>query len=369
MLFNKLKLDSKLIRELDFGILITSILITLYGILNIYSATGVTDAKKQLVWLILGVVAIYFVLLMDYNIIQNYVAIFYWISVLLLIYTDFKGVTVNGATGWVKIGPLPKFQPAEIAKMAIILMIAKKLEDMEGKINEPKNFFIIFFYALLPVVFILKQPDMGMTMVCFFTVLGMVFIGGLNIKVIIGGLMGLATAIALVWNSSLMKPYWKIRLTSFLNPGADELGGGLQLLQSLIAIGSGGVLGTGLTHGTSYAAQFVPEKQTDFIFAVLGEHWGLIGGVLLVVLYGIFLYRTINVGKTSKDIFGKMVCAGIVSSWLFSILQNIGMTIGIMPITGITLPLMSYGGTSAIINFLSIGLLLNIGMRRKKINF
>ena len=367
-MFNNFKLDSKLIRELDFGILIASIMIMLYGILIIYTATGLRDAEKQFVWLILGLIAIYFILLVDYKIIENYVPIIYWISVLLLVYTEFKGVTINGATGWIKFGPVG-FQPAELAKISITLMLAKKLDDMDCKINDVRNFLTLCVYAAIPMLLIVKQPDMGMTMVCFFTVLGIVFLAGLNIKIIIGGLMSLAVVIALVWNSPLMKNYWKNRLTLFLNPAADPLGGGRQLIQSMIAIGSGGVLGSGLSHGTSYSAQFVPEKQTDFIFAVLGEQWGFIGALLLLVLYGVFIYRAINIGKTSKDIFGRIVCGGIIASWLFSILQNIGMTIGIMPITGITLPLMSYGGSSALINFISIGLILNIGMRRKKINF
>jgi rod shape determining protein RodA len=216
---------------------------------------------------------------------------------------------------------------------------------------------------------IVIQPDMGMTMVSFFTVLGIFYIAGLNSKVIVGGISGVIIAIAAVWNSPLMEVYWKQRLTSFLNPEADELGAGLQLISSLIGVGSGGILGKGFLNGTQIAGGFIPEAHTDFIFSVVGEEWGLVGAAVLLILYALLLYRFIKIARNSKDIFGMILCVGVISTTLFSILQNIGMTIGIMPITGITLPLMSYGGSSVLTNFMAIGLVLNVGMRKKKINF
>lgn len=375
-MLSKLKLDSKLIKELDFGILFVSILILLYGALNIYTVTrnktGIYYFKLQIIWLILALVVTYIILLVDYTVIQNYASIIYWFSITLLLATRILGSTVNGAQGWIALGSRA-IQPAEFAKLGMIIMLAKKLDEMDGDINNPKNFFTLCGYAILPMILIVVQPDMGMTMVCFFIVLGIFFTMGLNLKVIIGGIMGLVTSIALVWNSSLMLPYWKRRLTSVLSPDSDTLGAGLQLDRSKIGIGSGGIFGTGTAFGSkataSYVSQFVPENHTDFIFAALGEQWGFIGAIVLLLLYGILIYRSINIARTSKDIFGTVICIGLVSTFLFSILQNIGMTIGIMPITGITLPLMSYGGSSVLTNFIAIALVLNIGMRRKKINF
>lgn len=244
---------------------------------------------------------------------------------------------------------------------------------MDGKINDVKNFFILTAYIIVPVLFIVKQPDMGMTMVCFFIVLGMFFIAGLDMRIIGGGLLSLVVAIVIVWNSGLIHTYQKARLTSFLNPEADELNTGLQLTQSMIGIGSGGLFGTGadlnINATTGYVAQNVPEKQTDFIFAVVGEHWGTLGAIFLLTLYGIIIYRMLVISRTSKDLLGKMICVGFASYFLFAVLQNIGMTIGLMPITGITLPLVSSGGSSLLTTMMSIGLVLNIGMRKKKINF
>ncbi|WP_027632438.1 rod shape-determining protein RodA [Clostridium hydrogeniformans] len=371
-MLNKLKLESKLLKELDFGVIILSLIIFLFGILNIYLTTyqksGMYSIKRQIMWLGVSLFVVYIILLMDYTIIQNLVPLFYWATVLSLIGTRFFGAVINGARGWIKVGPI-SIQPAEFAKLAIILMIAKKLDDMDGKINDLKNFCILAVYAAIPMVIILLQPDMGLTMICFFIVLGMMYIAGLELKVIVGGFMSVITLVAVVWNSSLMQPHWKKRLTSFLSPESDELGIGLQLKQSMIGIGSGGAYGSGVGSGTSYVSEFVPENHTDFIFAVIGEHWGFIGGLFLLFLYGILLYRVIKIAKGSKDIFGSMICAGFLSTWLFSILQNIGMTIGIMPITGITLPLISYGGSAVLSNYMALALVLNVGMRRKKINF
>jgi rod shape determining protein RodA len=310
----------------------------------------------------------YIILLFDYSIIMNYAGLIYWSSIGLLLVNDTLGKVANGARSWIALGNRG-IQPSEFAKIAMIIMLAKKLEDMEGNINDIKSFFILMFYALLPMGLIVIQPDMGMTMVSFFTVLGIFYIAGLNSKVIVGGMSAVTVAVAAIWNSPLMEVYWKTRLTSFLNPEADELGAGLQLISSLIGVGSGGILGKGFLNGTQIAGGFIPEAHTDFIFSVVGEEWGLIGAAVLLLLYALLLYRFIKISMNSKDIFGMILCAGVIATTLFSILQNIGMTIGIMPITGITLPLMSYGGSSVLTNFMAIGLVLNVGMRKKKINF
>lgn len=376
-MLGKLKLDLKILKELDFTLLLASIMTVLFGCLNIYLATKgspetLNSFKKQLLFLGLSIVVIYFMLLIDYIMLKNYALIFYILSTLLLAVTPFLGKTINGATGWIRIGGF-SMQPSELAKIAIIILVAKKLEDMDGKINDVKNFFILAAYIIVPVLFIVKQPDMGMTMVCFFSVLGMFFIAGLDMRIIGGGLLSLVVAIVIVWNSGLIHTYQKARLTSFLNPEADELNTGLQLTQSMIGIGSGGLFGTGadlnINATTGYVAQNVPEKQTDFIFAVVGEHWGTLGAIFLLTLYGIIIYRMLVISRTSKDLLGKMICVGFASYFLFAVLQNIGMTIGLMPITGITLPLVSSGGSSLLTTMMSIGLVLNIGMRKKKINF
>lgn len=375
-MINKLGIDKKLIRHLDFGIIIIAILIVLFGCVNIYDATvnkvGISYVKLQLMWLVAGLFVIYIIVKFDYSILANYAHLIYWAGVLLLIYNDLTSKAIKGASSWISIGSRA-IQPSEFAKLGMIIMLAKKLEDMEGNINNVKNFFILLFYALVPMALIVIQPDMGMTMVCFFIVLGIFFIAGLDLRIIFGGMTTVIAMIAVVWSSSIMPSYWKKRLTIFLNPESDELGYGLQLIQSQIGIGSGNIFGSGakfgVNAGTGFVANYVPEAHNDFIFSMVGEKWGYIGTVALLLLYCLLLYRIMRTGKKSKDIFGTVICVGVFSSLLFSVVQNIGMTIGIMPITGITLPFMSYGGSSMLTNFMALGLVINIGMRKKKIIF
>jgi rod shape determining protein RodA len=377
------RIKKKLLKQLDFGIIIICIIIMLFGSLNILSATqylyrsnNVASTtlnfhflKMHLSWLVVGLFVMYLMLILDYKVIKSYANIIYWGGIFLLILNALMPVKVNGAESWLKIGPLPQFQPSEFVKIALIIMIAKQLDEMEGNINNIKNFLILSVYAVIPVIFLLKQPDMGMTMFFFFILLGMFFMAGLNSKAIVGGLIGVSVTIALVWNSGLIRIYQKNRLISFLYPDLDPLGNGLQLAMSQTGIGKGGIFGTGFLKGSWAAVGSTPESSTDCIFSVVGEEWGLVGAIFLLTLYGLLIYKLVKIAKGSKDIFGMMLTAGIISMLLFSIYQNIGMNIGIMPITGLTLPFMSYGGSSIITTFICIGIVLNVGMRRKKINF
>ena len=377
-MFRLLKLDVRLIKEIDKTLLISLILLVLYGTFNIYLCTkGIENApnfaKQQLSWFLLSLVGLYIFISIDYTILFNYVPIFYWGTVVLLILTMVPGIgiVVNGARGWIRLG-VGNIQPSEFAKLAIILMLAKKLDDMDGKINDVKNFLILAFYCAVPVLFIVIQPDMGMSMVCFFIVLGIFYAAGFDTRIIGGGLMSLVLAIILVWNSGLIESYQKTRFTAFLNPEVDDAST-YHLNQSLIAIGSGGMFGSepslSNNEGSTYAAQNVPEVHTDFIFAAIADQWGFMGAALLLLLYGLLIYKMIAIARTSKDIFGSVICTGIVSYFLFAILQNIGMTLGLLPITGITLPLVSYGGSSLLTTVITVGLVINVGMRRKKIYF
>lgn len=372
-MLDKFKIDKKLLRQLDYSIIIICVIIVLFSCINIYSATfrslGIYYAKLQFTWLILGLFIIYIILLIDYSMIGSFASIIYWASVILLALNDFVlGSTHKGATGWIGIGSRA-IQPSEFVKLGMIIMLARLLDDMEGKVNDPKNFLKLAFYSILPMILIVIQPDMGMTMVTFFIALGIFYVAGLNMKVIIGGFAGIIALIAVIWNSPLMKTYWKGRLLSFISPEGHGQGLSFQLNQSLMGIGSGNILGEGFTKGLQIAGNNVPEAHTDFIFSVVGEEWGFIGALVLLFLYVLLLYKFIKIAKNSKDLFGSIVVVGVISTFLFSIFQNIGMTIGLMPITGITLPLMSYGGSSILTSFMAIGLVLNVGMRRKKINF
>ncbi|MBQ6819979.1 MAG: rod shape-determining protein RodA [Clostridium sp.] len=374
---SNLKIDFKKLKEIDKLMLFSMIALIIFGIINIYLASssqyGTLFLTRQSLWFLVCLVALYFVVAIDYSLLKAYTPLIYWASIALLILTMFIGTDINGARGWIRLGPL-SFQSSELAKIATIMMLGKTLEEMDGTINELRNFAILAFYAIVPAIFIVIQPDMGMTMVLFFMVVGIFFIAGLDIKIIGGGLLSLLVAIVIVWNSGLIQDYQKTRITSFMNPEADSSESGYHLRQSLISIGNGGLFGlqgNSLVQEStnSYAAQYVPEVQTDFIFASIAEQWGIAGAAVLFFLYGLLIYRMIVIARTAKDTFGSVICIGLVSYFLFALLQNIGMTIGLMPITGITLPLISYGGTSLLTTVMSIGLILNIGMRRKKIYF
>lgn len=368
-MLDKLKINKKLLKQMDYSIIIIAVILVLFGTINIYSATrmlvGYNKLIKQLLWLGLGLVIVYIILTFDYYVIGNYAKFIYWISNAVLVYV-LTTKAVNGATGWLFGGSI---QPSELSKLAIILMLAKKIDDMEGNVNNFKNLVILLIYAAIPMVLILAQPDMGMTMICFFILLGILFMSGLNTKTIFIGLTVVAVLIAGIWNSGLIHSYQKARITAVIDQGTDVQGANYQVTQAKIGIGSGGIIGKGFLKGTQVAGNFVPFNSTDSIYSVVGEEWGLVGGAALLLLYGILLYKILHTSRNSKDIFGSVICVGIFSSLLFSIFQNIGMNIGILPISGITLPFMSYGGSSIVTNFISLGLVLNVGMRKKKINF
>lgn len=376
-MLEKFKIDKKLLKQLDYSLILIVISIVLFGCVNIYSATqnskinihNFHSLKLQLMWLVVGLIVVYIILTIDYSVIANYAGLIYWANVGLLVFTQITAKAIKGSSNWIKIGSI-SIQPSEFAKIAMIIMLAKKLDDMDGEINNPKNFFTLVMYAIIPMLLIVIAPDMGMTMICFFMVFGIFFVSGLNLKVITAGISAIVGVIIVFLNLNLplKYEYMKRRIISFIKPDADPATA-YQRIQSIIGIGSGGILGNGFLKGSQIRGRYIPEPSTDFIFAVIGEEWGFVGAVFLLSLYGILIYKYINIAKNSKDIFGSVICIGIVSGFMFSIIQNIGMTIGIVPISGITLPFVSYGGSSMLANFIALGLVLNVGMRKKKINF
>jgi rod shape determining protein RodA len=368
---------------MDKGLLISTICIILFGILNIYIATkgGVFQtlgpyyfAEKQIIWFIISMVALYFFMSVDYTALYNYVPIFYWFSIILLlaVWVPGIGTEVNGARGWINLR-VSLLQPAEIAKYGIVFMVAKLLDEMDCDLTKIKNLAKIALYVMIPVGLILIQKDMGMTMVCFFIVLGMLYIAGLDKRIIGAGFLILVVGVTVLWNSGLILQHQKSRIIAFMEPETDDSANGYQLSQSLVGIGSGGVLGirTSLAPDVSpgYAGTHVPEVQTDFIFAAIAEQWGFVGSIILLFLYGVLVSKMVIIARQAKDRFGSLICIGIASYFLFAITQNIGMTVGLLPITGITLPLVSYGGSSLLTTIMAVAIVLNVGMRKNKIRF
>ncbi len=380
-MLKKYKLDFSSLKKLDFKLLTTLVILISFGIINIYLCTkgGVFNdpflfTKKQLIWFFISLISMCLFLTFDYRVIYQYVPIIYWITIALLIAVWIPGIgtTIKGERGWIDL----KFfllQPSEVAKFSIILILAKLLDDMNCHINNWENFRKILFYVALPMGLILIQKDMGMTMVCFFIILGMVYIAGLDVKIILGGFSTLILVIALLWNSGLIFQHQKDRILEFLNTNSNTTGNGYQLYQGLISIGSGGLFGYSLSldpnNPPGYAGTNVPEVQTDFIFTAIAEQWGFIGALFLLFLYGLLIIQILKIAKKARDKFGEFICVGMASYILFATTQNIGMTLGLLPITGITLPFISYGGSSLFTTMISIALILNIEISTKKLTF
>ena len=369
-------INRKLLKNFDFGLLINVILLCVIGIVTISSATQAFKGGTnrffivQIIWTVLGIGLLILTSVIDYNVYKMYYKLIYVVNIMMLCVVVVLGKVTNGANSWIGIGTLG-IQPSEIMKISLIIVIAKKIEDFEGGINSVKNLGILFLYSIVPLGLILMQPDLGTAMVFVAIIIGMLFMGGLNIRIFVAGILITVITLTCVWYSpiQILKPYQKDRILIFLNPENDQLKSGYHIIQSKIAIGSGQLFGMGLGKGLQNEGKFLPESHTDFIFSVFGEEFGFVGAIVLVVLYASLIFKCLNTTRVAKDTFGSLVIIGVISMLVFQMFQNIGMTIGLMPITGITLPFVSYGGSSMLTSMISIGLILNIGMRRHKINF
>jgi rod shape determining protein RodA len=276
------------------------------------------------------------------------------------------GQSALGAQRWIQIGPIT-LQPSEFSKIIMIISLASILEDKIGKLNTFKDLLPVAAYLAVPFLLVLKQPDLGTSLVFLAIFIGMIFAAGVNLR-LLAMIFGAGIAcLPVLWH--FLKDYQKMRIMVFMDPNVDPLGSGYHIIQSKIAIGSGMLFGKGLFGGTQSQLNFLPENHTDFIFAVVGEELGFVGAAILLILYLILLYRGVKIAREASDNFGMLLAVGISSMLAFHVLVNVGMTTGIMPVTGIPLPLMSYGVSSLTTNMMSIGILLNIYMRRQKILF
>ncbi len=360
----------------NFTLFFITIILSLFGVLVISSATksiGLDNGnlpfiKTHLIATLIGIGFILILLNMDYDVFGKLYIPLYVISVLLLasVFVFGTGVEDWGARSWIRIGPVG-FQPAEVAKLTIIISMAKIIEKNQYKINNLLTLGKILLLSIVPIYLVLKQPDLGTAMVYVFFIAIMLFVAGLDFKYIGYAALSGLLSLPLIWLS--LGEYQRERIANFGSPERDTMGTGYQALQSQIAVGSGKLFGKGLYNGSQTQFGYLPEKQTDFIFAVVGEELGFIGGTVLLLLYFIMLYKLIDIARKTKDTFGKLIVVGVFSMLFVHILQNVGMNIGITPITGIPLPFMSYGGTFQLTNMIAIGLVLSIGAKRDSLNF
>lgn len=362
--------SSKTLRRIDFILIITLILILTIGFLMVKSATLAngaqsTEALKQIRWILVGIPILILFSLIDYHRLKSYSLFLYLINLGFLISVYVFGQSVLGAQRRIPIGSFV-FQPSEFAKIILIITLAAFLAERKGKVSKLSDVLLAILHIVVPWMLIFQQPDLGTAMVLVAILFGMLLVAGTDSKYLIGLIIIGVIGVVLILNINVLKDYQLKRLLVFVNPDVDPLGAGYNLLQSKIAIGSGRFWGKGLFSGTQSRLNFIPEHHTDFIFSVLGEELGFIGVAFLLILYFVLILRGIRIGSMSKDIFGTLIAAGIISMLLFQIFVNVGMTVGLMPITGIPLPFVSYGGSSMFVNMMGIGLLLNIYMRRFK---
>ncbi len=365
-----LSFEKKLLKNFDYLLFFTVVMLNIYGLISIYIATLETThyLKTQSIAFTLGLIAIIIITLFDYDKFGKLYLIIYVICNILLLSVLLFGTGEKqwGARSWLVIGGF-SFQPAEIVKVGMIISIAKFIDKNNEKINEYTTLIKILLFSFLPIFLILMQPDFGTAIVFIFFTVIMLFIAGLDIKYFLYTFICGIISLPILWFT--FKDYQKKRILVFFNPDLDASGAGYHVTQSKIAIGSGKIIGKGLSEAKFIKFGYLPEKQTDFIFSVIGEVSGLLGGLILILLYFIMIYRLITIARNAKDLFGSLIVIGITSMMVFHIIQNIGMTIGLLPVTGIPLPFISYGGTFLLTNMISIGLVLSICIRKNKLNF
>ena len=365
-------MNRKLLKNIEYPVLIAIVLLTILSVVIISSATHATSpegsfrtARMQVMWFLAGLVAMFFVISIDYHSFAHWSNVIYVINILVLLLVLFSGEEGGGAQRWIGIGSF-RLQPSEFAKLALVITLSRHLEKKKS-LNTLQDLLTVFLHMAVPMMLIARQPDLGTALVLVAMTFGMMFIAGISYKMLAGIISAGILSLPLFWQ--ILKPYQRDRILVFFNPYLDPLGKGYHVIQSKIAIGSGKLFGKGLYQGTQSQLDFLPVKHTDFIFAVLGEELGFVGGVILISLYFMLLYYSIRVAFKARELLGTYMVVGFISMWAFQILVNIGMNVGIMPVTGIPLPFMSYGGSSFIMNMMAAGLVLNVGMRRQKILF
>lgn len=363
----------RILKNIEWGILICTILLSVIGLIALSSATKNSDyeeLKKQIMWLIISIPVMVIVIFIDYEIIAKISPILYGIILVLLVGVLFT-TSINGATSWFNIGPF-SFQPAEFAKIIIILFLAwlicKIQERNSNEINKILKLGLVLVAFAVPVLLIIKQPDYGTALAFVVALIFMLFAAGIKKRYIITAIL-LVVILAPVLYFFILPEHAKSRIDVFLNPNLDPRGAGYNVIQSKLAIGSGQLLGMGLFKGNQTQLGFLYPKTTDFIFSLIGEEMGFIAGAGIIILYVVLITKAVYVAKTAKDDLGSYIAMGIAGIFFFHMLENIGMTMGILPITGIPLPFVSYGGSSLLSNFIMIGILLNISGRRQKAIF
>jgi rod shape determining protein RodA len=323
--------------------------------------------KRHILNILIGSLLAYGTTLIDYRLLRAYTPIIWLASVIGLVIVLIPGLgsEINGARAWIALPGGFQIQPAELAKIAIIVGIAMILADRDNAHEDPTDLDVLKALAIaaVPVLLIVAQPDLGTVLIICAAILAMIGASGAPARWVVGLLILAIVGIFTAVQTGAVSQYQIARLQSFVDPSADPQSTGYQLRQSRITIGSGGILGKGLFNGPQTNGRFVPEQQTDFIFTVAGEELGFIGCSVILALYLLFFVRAFAICRRSSDLFGRLVCIGVIAWFSFQTFENIGMTMGLMPMTGVPLPFLSYGGSSMFANLIGVGLLQNVHSR------
>jgi rod shape determining protein RodA len=323
--------------------------------------------KRHIINILIGAVLAYGVTVIDYRLLRAYTPILWGAAVLglLIVLIPGLGTEKNGAKAWIALPGGFQIQPAELAKVGIIIGMAMILSERSHDSDKPSNKNVLqsLAVAALPVLLIVLQPDMGTILIIAASVVTMIAVSGTSSKWVVGLLLLAVSGGFIAVQAGVVSEYQVKRLQTFVDPNADTQGSGYQLRQARITVGSGGLLGTGLFNGPQTSGRFVPEQQTDFIFTVAGEQLGFLGSGTILILYLILLMRAFSIARRTTDPFGRLVCTGVIAWFAFQMFENIGMTLGMMPMTGVPLPFISYGGSSMFATLIGFGLLQNVHAR------
>lgn len=363
-----MKFDRRLISHFDWVLLLLILALLGVGILAVYSATYAGHrrfsslAVRQMSWAAMGVGCLLVAFAVDYRRLERWVYVPYCLSLVLLVLVPLIGSSGGGARRWINLGAF-SLQPSEVVKVALLLVLARFYHRHIPPAGYGlRDLLVPAVLAALPAALVLAEPNLGTTVILGLLFLTVTFAAGIRWSALALAIVAGGSVLPLLWHH--MKPYQKQRVFSFLDPSQDPLGAGYHMIQSKVTIGSGMVWGKGFLQGTQNRLDFLPEKHTDFVFAVVAEEWGFIGAVALLALYGALLAKLLSIAWQARDRFGACLAVGAASAVFWQLLINLGMNLGVLPVVGVPLPLLSYGGSSLLTMMTCLGLALNVSTRR-----
>ena len=360
--------------HIDLALVLSCLALGITGVFMVYSATRGSDPtlydrnfmSRHTLFVVVGTLSMLVTASIPYRRLRDLVPIAFWgSSLLLLLVLTPLGVERNGTRAWFEFGQF-QLQPSELCKVAFIFALASYLERFNGNLGQ-KEILNALFLTTVPLGLILLETDVGSALVFVAVTMGMLLVGGAQTRHILLMTLTGVIGIIVIWSTGLLQDYQRDRLTSFIDPASSQTEAAYQQTQAQIAIGSGGLRGQGFGQGQQTRGEFVPEQHTDFLFSVVGEELGFVGAIAILGLFGIVIWRCWRTAKKSADLLGTLICVGVLTMVVFQMFQSVGMTLGIMPITGIPLPFVSYGGSSTLSCFIAVGLVLNVHMRRYEV--